>query len=201
MLGYSFRQAKSEADRGLAGKLRYRIYSQEGYINPLDHPREEMVDKYAPFSEDFVAFFRSRPVGTIRITKDSEHGFPTENLFNIGRLDERQSVLEIGRLVIDPGYRQKKKGNRLIMFGLAYLVFLHSLRSDIQHWVVNMPEGLARSFEQFGACFEQLHQDEPTESHIKARSIIAGYFKRYDLLPYKIDISAVVRKGRTKITK
>lgn len=200
-LGYSFRLGSTDEDLKMANKLRYSVYAASKYIDPAAHPLGELTDKYSVFSNDVLAFYKSNLVGTLRMTHDSEYGFPTENLFNIKRLVNRRSVVEIGRLVIDPKLRQKNIGNRLVMFGLVYRAFMYSLENNIHEWIVNMPDKLAHSFEQFGAYPERIPEKEPTVSNINARSLISGYFELHVLSPYRVDLLRLIHSVKIKTKK
>ena len=179
---------------------REEIYSEEGYINPDKDAHTALTDDYAPYSTNFLAFLNGRPIGTIRITRDSKLNFPTENMYNIDKIKDRDSVVELGRLVIDKRYRQGTVKNRIVMFGLSYLVYRYSRKHGIKHWLLSAPEKLVRSFEQFGATFEHIHEGEPMPKNLEARSFVSRYFERYRLCPYLIDISTIPR-GKIFIKK
>src|SRR3989344_9007472 len=80
--GYSFK-LMSDNDLESVYRLRWQIYSDEGYINPEDYPNHMFKDKYERFSKNFAAFYKNKIIGTVRLTFNSAAGIPTLNNFNV----------------------------------------------------------------------------------------------------------------------
>ncbi len=190
--GYDFRIAKTREELDAVSALKFKVYSAEGYIDPRLHPDMRLNDVYDDHSVNIGGYWKGRLVGTVRLILDSERSFPTENLFNIGRLKERARTAEIGRLVIEPDFRKNNTGRRrYIMFGMAYTMLHYCLRHGIIYWITNMPEKLALSYQQFGAFFVRIPEQPPTPANLSSRSIIAGYFSKRTLLPYFLDVNTI----------
>lgn len=189
IFGYTFKIVQNDNELDIAKELRFKIYSAENYIDSELYPEKKLTDKYEPHSVSFVAYHFRKPVGTVRLVKDSEFGFPTENLFNIPKAKDRENTMEISRLGVLPKYRSKL--HRFVMYGLAIIIFKYSLDNGVKYWIANMPDKLTNSFKKFGAEFEKIKEDQPTPYNLEQRKIIQKYFQRFELKPVMLDLRNV----------
>ncbi|MEK9175636.1 MAG: GNAT family N-acyltransferase [Patescibacteria group bacterium] len=185
--GYSFK-LMPDSDLDNVYHLRWKIYSDEGYINPEDYPDHMFKDKYEQFSKNIVAFYKNEMIGTVRLTFNSVIGIPTLNNFNVvlpSLIKSLNDIVEIGRFMILPQFRGK---NRDVAFGLSAFFYLFLMKKGMRWWIVHMPVKLQNSFKKFGVSFEMLEEKELLPKHIDSRGIIAGYFDKHELKPMIADM-------------
>src|SRR3989344_2308960 len=84
---FEFVEAVSQRYLSDVYHLRWKIYGEEGYIDQAQYPDQKMTDDYDAYSTNFLARQNNMPIATARLIKDSSYGFPTENLFNINRVE------------------------------------------------------------------------------------------------------------------
>lgn len=123
--------------------LRFDVYCRErGFENPADFPEQMESDLYDKHSIHLAAVLpeTNEVIGTIRIIRHSEHGFPLEKNFRIEEKDERDKKClgEISRLAIPKKYCQ----NFSIIEKLYDHLFHESGRLGITHWYAGMAKGL-----------------------------------------------------------
>lgn len=115
-------------------QLRYKIYSQL-YDYSGDHAEEQMEkDDYDKYSINFYCMNKEtgKTVGTIRLVKDSELGFPIEELFEEEArpyLNNRTQTVEVSRRITDP------PAELAINFGLLRIAFHYSKKNNIKYWI------------------------------------------------------------------
>lgn len=193
LIGLKFVQAKSEGELEFVYKLRYDVYEGEGYIDPIKWKDGRLIDKYEQNSVSFLAISWGKPIGTARMIFDSSLGFPTEKLFPIAKMNNRKKIVEISRLGIIKNFRGSFNPiyRRAVMYGLGIIMYLYSVNNEIDRWLINMPEKLANSLRKFGIIPEKLKEGKLTSENISEREIIKGYFSKFTLYPYIIDINKI----------
>ncbi|HEY4497490.1 MAG TPA: GNAT family N-acyltransferase [Candidatus Paceibacterota bacterium] len=197
VMGFCFFEATSAQDLESVYYLRWKVYGDEGYIQKEDFPHQRLCDKYDDgYAINFLATKNAVPIATTRLIMNSPYNFPTENLFNIKKVEHRNQVHEIARLVITPEFRRKSgRYKRLVMFGLALVMYRFCMKRGVYFWLANMPGKLAESYKSFGAYFHRFPEQQPETSHLQARNVIAGYFKKHVLHPYMVDIRSFAGHG------
>jgi len=190
--GFKFIIAKSDEELEKVFYLRWLVYGEEGYIESSKYKDKKLKDHYDSFSINFLALHKDKPVASVRLIPDSEYNFPTENLFNIEKVKNRNITHEIARLNILPSYRGASgKYGRILMFGLAFSMYKYSRKSGIKYWIANMPYKLADYYRKFGVEFKELPSYSPTEKNLRSREVIKGYFNKNTLYPFLVDISTI----------
>ena len=143
-------------------QVRYQVYCLEsGFENPEDHPDGMEKDEYDPRSIHFLAMDGDRPVGTVRLIRNSDLKFPLEkNCKTNIKGDEvpRDKLVEISRLAVSLQYQEKAEKKRLdrhscpdIALGLYRMIYHESKRMGIRYWYAAMEKGLARLLTKFHA--------------------------------------------------
>lgn len=136
----TFGQPNTEEELEEILKLRYKIYSERGYINPNDYKDGKEYDEYDKNNQCayFIARIDNKIIGTIRLIKSTP--LPTEKDFTFETPTEiaqipRKNLGELGRFIIIP--LDKEKGNYLPR-GIVMLLMISSL---IDYGVANSIEG------------------------------------------------------------
>jgi N-acyl amino acid synthase of PEP-CTERM/exosortase system len=100
-------------------QLRYEVYIHElGSFTPGDLPDGLEKDIYDDFSIHIAALDGKRVVGTLRLVKDSSHGFVMESAFTLPETIDREKAVEHSRGIVLSEYR--KQGVYPKMLELAY---------------------------------------------------------------------------------
>jgi len=104
-------------------RLRFKVYSRIGVIDPIEYPDRKVVDKYDKLSTTlhFVIIEETIVVATGRLVLMSKIGLSTDREFpldyylvNIGKTyDESYPFADGSRLVVDPKCRNKNYGTYL----------------------------------------------------------------------------------------
>jgi N-acyl-L-homoserine lactone synthetase len=190
--GFKFIIAKSDEELKNVFHLRWLVYGKEGYIESSKYKDKMLKDHYDNFSISFLALHKGKPVASVRLIPDSEYNFPTENLFNIKKVENRKTTCEIARLIILPSYRGADgKYGRILMFGLAFSMYRYSKKNNVTHWIANMPHKLENYYRKFGVQFIELPFNPPTEKNLESREVIRGYFSKNTLYPFLVDLSTI----------
>ncbi|WP_369603000.1 GNAT family N-acetyltransferase [Hahella sp. SMD15-11] len=175
MSGYRFCVARKVHERRVVFKMRWQVYRHAGYINETTHPERVLRDAYESHSMSFLAYYKGKPAGTLRLTR-LDKGSPIQSLFNINVSLPHEKTAELGRFAVLPEFRTQ---GRWVTMGLTIMMYLASLRQDVRWWVGYTPEGLLRSFSQvFDA--RAIPQLQPEPRHLSARKSMPGYFQRFD---------------------
>ncbi|MDX1608000.1 MAG: GNAT family N-acyltransferase [Candidatus Spechtbacterales bacterium] len=183
--GIEVKIAENEEDLQDVFKLRYRIYKESGYINPEDYPDEIFKDPYDKYSINFLALYKNKPAGIVRLVKNSELGYTLEQYYNLELPAKGRSAVEVSRLAVDREYRG---GKRRIVIALMRSAFRWSKENDVKYWYMFMPEKLAKAFEDLGGKFNLLEERELTEENKTARKSLAGYFEKTGAKPYVLSV-------------
>lgn len=116
-------------------RFRYHLYCEvEKLLKKEDYPNKLEFDKFDEHSIHFVALDNNdNIVGTIRLIKDSELGFPTEEEFNLKEImkkDNRKKTIEVSRLMTTKEYRKSFLSNDLYK-----AIYKYSNQNNIEFWL------------------------------------------------------------------
>ncbi len=180
---FTFRRVETESELQEVFRLRYQVYCTEcGFESPQDHPDGLETDEYDAYSTHFIAIDSDkRIVGSVRLIKNSELGFPIEKYcnpsFDTTRLP-KDRVVEISRLAISKVYRRrtidglygtydgdggdggngksglKRRNNRPnIILGLFKAMYRESKWLGVVNWYVAMERSLYVLLRKYGFDF------------------------------------------------
>ncbi|MCG8566485.1 MAG: PEP-CTERM/exosortase system-associated acyltransferase [Desulfobacterales bacterium] len=95
-------------------RMRYEVYVDEfGFENKEDHPSGLETDDFENDSLHFACLNESNSVvGTLRLVKNSDQGFPIEHATHIdfpGTMPDRDQIGEISRLTVAKDLRRRKE--------------------------------------------------------------------------------------------
>ena len=186
--GYRTCKARTEDELRTAFRLRWKIYTEAGYVSGYDYPDGEIKDRYDKEAIIFIVCYHRLPVGTVRLIPIRK-GAPIFEFFNIvGQLD-KATTAEIGRLAVLKKYRTR---DRAATLGLILETYSYSVREKINYWIGFAPRQLLRTFNPF-VKYELLEIQSPTLDNLRAREHHAGYFNRYkkDLVVFKINVNEI----------
>jgi N-acyl-L-homoserine lactone synthetase len=184
-----FKIAKTEKELEMVYHLSWKIYSQEGYINPNDFPNKLYSDKYDRYSVNFLALANGNPVGALRLILWSPLGFYIEKDFPIEHPSiPPNKIAELSRFVVLKEYRG---GKRLVSLGLLRSALEFSKNRGITHWYALMGEKLKKSFEVYGVQIQPLSFKRLTEEQLRERKILADYYNKIKPLPYIISLNSI----------
>jgi len=167
-------------------RLRYEVYCvQKGFLDPADYPDKCETDIFDKHALQFGAFDHSgHALGTLRLIKNSEAGFPMLTHCKINVLEDvLQKSGEISRLAVskmirkrvgDGEYGMAVDGGMLdekpksltqhnkrqhrpdIVVGLYKSLYQESKRAGISHWLAVMEPGLLKLLKRFYFNFEPI---------------------------------------------
>ena len=103
-------------------KLRKEVYiSEDQRINSVDDFAESF-DRYNSHSTYFLAFYKDRAVGTIKVIQDSPIGLPCDEVTNIDNWKNKGKVVEFGHLIVLPEFRKSNVVFSLMREALKYTI-------------------------------------------------------------------------------
>jgi len=177
---FTFRRVETESELEEVFRLRYQVYCVEcDYESPDDHPGGLETDEYDAHSIHFIAIDSAKNiVGSVRLIKFSELGFPIEKYCSLSMDTSRlpkDKILEISRLAISKDYRRrgadglygtykgdiKNNGNGFkrrdhrpnIILGLFKAMYRESKWLGIVNWYVAMEKSLYILLRRYGFDF------------------------------------------------
>ncbi len=175
---FTFRRVETESELEEVFRLRFQVYCNEsGFESPEDHPDGLERDEYDAHSTHFIAINPAgKIVGSVRLIRYSELGFPIEKYCNpsidTSRLP-KDKVVEISRLAISKAYRRRDldglygtyggdgKGSGLkrrddrpnMILGLFKALYRESKWLGIVNWYVAMEKSLYLLLRRYGFDF------------------------------------------------
>ena len=174
--GLRFRVA-TPADMDALYRFRFAVYTGEGYVNPDDYPDQRFSDQYDPFSISVITLKDDRIIGCGRATRWSDLGLPVFQFFSIKlpKDIEPESIVEMGRFMVDPEYRGKA---RLATLGMSMQLRSY-VRSDSSiKWLIAFMSNKVRDAFYAIVPFEILDENPPEQKHLEARTVRQGYWDK-----------------------
>lgn len=114
-------------------EFRYHIYCvTDKLLNAEEYYEREEYDKYDKYSYQFAVLDNTNQViGTFRLIKDSEYGFPTEHEFNLVNVppESRGATVEISRLMVSREFRKT-----MLLLDILRVIFIFSKTNNIKYW-------------------------------------------------------------------
>lgn len=149
--------AKEPLLRDAIFRQRYEVFCKEyGYLDPDDYPDGMERDPFDAYSDHIAAFDeKGVMVGSIRLLHHSPIGYPTQLSYDISRYlqpYDPQSVSELSRIIIAPGYRGIRSA-RAIVIALYKTLYQRSQELAISVWVGNFERRFIRLLELLGVRF------------------------------------------------
>jgi hypothetical protein len=181
MHGLTFRIA-TQADMDALYRFRFDVYTDEGYVNPDDYPDKLFSDQFDPFSISVITLKNNRIIGCGRATRWSDLGLPVFQFFSIKLPAEidRQSMVEMGRFMVDRAHRGKA---RLATLGMLLQLRTY-VRSDhsIKCLIAFMSNKVRNAFSEI-VPFKILDEYPPEKKHLQARTLRQGYWDKRVIHP------------------
>ncbi|MBV1931379.1 MAG: GNAT family N-acetyltransferase [Porticoccaceae bacterium] len=174
--GLTFRVA-IPADMDSLYRFRFEVYTDEGYVNPDDYPDKLFSDQFDPFSISVITLKNNRIIGCGRATRWSNLGLPVFQFFSIKLPTEidHQSMVEMGRFMVDRAYRGKA---RLATLGMSLQLRTY-LRSDHSiKWLIAFMSNKVRDAFSEIVPFKILDEYPPEQKHLQARTVRQGYWDK-----------------------
>jgi hypothetical protein len=175
----------------ICSRFRWKIYKEEGYIDPKDFPEQQLKDKYDKSSLNLLVLKEDIPIGTVRFILPSEFDLPTEKVFNIINMNfPKNEVGEISKLCIEKGYRKTKTGKKIFLMLMAE-IYKFMKANKIKYALIGVPSRLKETFEKtdFQLSIEKLAIAPLTSENIEERKTAKKYFEKFKIIPYLITIT------------
>ncbi|NPA06943.1 MAG: GNAT family N-acetyltransferase [Chloroflexi bacterium] len=170
--GYTIRLARTPEEQDLVYRLRWRVYTEVGYLLPEQFPDGRFRDRADAVSYSWLAWWHDEPVGTVRATP-LVHGIAPvfEYVRELPALRAIQArAAELGRYAVVPAHR---KG--VIAAGLILNIFAWAVTSPYAYLVWGASRRLARWTLRFSPYIREIpiprDQINPTD--------IIGYFEQH----------------------
>jgi N-acyl-L-homoserine lactone synthetase len=149
--------AKDKVLREAIFRQRYEVFCKEfGYLDPDDYPDGMESDPFDAYSDHIAAFDeKGVMVGSIRLLHHSPIGYPTQISYDISQYLQSydpQSVSELSRIIIAPGYRGMLPA-RAIVIALYQTLYKRSQELGISVWVGNFERRFIRLLRLLGLRF------------------------------------------------
>jgi hypothetical protein len=192
---YRFRRADSIEERQAAYALRFRVYAEQGYIDPADFGSPILRDGYDEAAVQCLVYDADDAlIGTARVVLPGALGLQTEALFAFdGSRLPRERTGEIGRLALVPAHRGS---TRVATIGLIKLLYDALREHELTHALAFMPAGLCASLADLGFESERLPVRPPTPEMLRRRQHMPGYFARNAPEPVFFDLVRVAERMR-----
>lgn len=190
--GYRFRRADSIEERREAWALRFRVYAEQGYIDPAGFETPVLRDALDESAVQCLAYAANGAlVGTLRVVLPGPLGYQTEALFAFVPPDvPRERLGEIGRLALADDHRG---GSRLAIFGLVKLAYDALREHGLSHAYAFMPPGLVDSLAELGFAAQPLPAFAPAPEMRRRRASMQRYFDELSPEPVLFDLDRVAR--------
>ncbi len=158
-------------------RFRFDVYTDEGYVNPDDYPDKLFSDQYDLFSVSVITLKGGRIIGCGRATHWSDLGLPVFQFFAIQLPAdiELQSIVEMGRFMVNPAHRGKA---RLATLGMSMELRSHVRSDSSTKWLIAFMSEKVRNAFYAIVPFEILDQHPPEQNHLEARTIRQGYWDK-----------------------
>jgi len=164
--------------------LEFKIASTKEEIDQALNLREvKETDEFdfLPVTTHFLAVRDGKPVGTVRLTEDSEKGLPIEDLTDLSKFRKPgKKLAKASKLFILSGY---SSGGRT-MLGLFKLVYRYAKKKGITDLYVTSNEAAL-------PIFEKLNFEKIGEAH---------FYDKFNVLvtPLHLDLSKATKKLKTE---
>ena len=184
---FTFRRVETEHELEEVFKLRYQVYCLEcDFESPEDHPGGLESDEFDKHSVHFIAIdSQDNIVGTVRLIRDSEIGFPIERFCKIdidtSRIP-RDGIAEISRLAISKMYRRRagdgiyamsgavedppeqqysynRRRRPEIVLGLLKALYRESKWQGVVNWYAAMEKPLFALLKRYGFVFREIGEE------------------------------------------
>lgn len=111
---FKFERVNSEELLKEIYRIRYEVYYEECLFLPAsDYPDGLEIDKFDAHSIHFAAFADNEVIGTARLVKESEHGYPLNDHCRETTINEKELIkdglLEVSRLALRKSFRRRKE--------------------------------------------------------------------------------------------
>ncbi len=172
-------------------RFRFNIYTGEGYVKPEDYPDKRFVDQYDPFSTNVITLKNGRIIGCGRVTHYSDLGFPVNQFFRITLPAEikEQSMVEMGRFMVDPLYRGE---SRLVTLGMSLQLRSYVRSDDSIKWLVAFMSEKVRNIFHEIVPFTVLEQMPADKEQLEARTMRQGYWDQGEINPVIAEASQLL---------
>ena len=179
--GLTFRLAMP-TDMDALYRFRFDVYTGEGYVDPDDYPDKLFSDPYDPFSASVMTIKNGHIIGCGRATHYSALGLPVYQFFSIDLPEEinKQSMVEMGRFMVDPVYRGKA---RLTTLGMSLQLRSYVRSHTSTKWLIAFMSNKVRDAFHEIVPFRVLNQNPPQKIHLEARTVRQGYWDKGEIYP------------------
>jgi hypothetical protein len=165
--GYRFRKVVTEQQQMEANS----IYG-EGFSFPAH--LEDDIKKYKAGTLNFIAYYKSTPVGTIRLADPKVINRTYEHL----GIDKDGEHNEIQSLIVKKEFRE---GAQFVMLGLVKKVYAYSVRNAICTWSACCKHTVYLTMRRYCKNTQVVPVDfqainHPVTQHLYANKIIETYF-------------------------
>lgn len=172
--GYQFYQVQSQEENAEAIAFGAKLLQIEGY----DDAYIEMIQRYFPKSELFIARHRGQLIGAVRLL-NPEVSCRIMDFWNLDYPKEvdMKRLRELGMLAVDKKYRGK---SRLPITGLIEIAYQYSLKNGIRWWIASSTEKKYEKFKAINPNTRILNRLNPTARQQDFQSKYAAFFDAFD---------------------
>jgi hypothetical protein len=169
--------------------FRWKIYSEEGYIDPQDFPDQQLRDEYDNDSLHVFAVKNNNIIACVRFVLSLKGKLPTERAFNLINFHISSNIGEISKLCLEKKYRRTKIG-KCIFLSLMCEIYKFMKKNKIKYVLIGVPQFLKKSFEKtsFVEYIEELSTGVLKPEHLEERKTAKKYFEKVDIKPYLIKV-------------
>ncbi len=142
-----FDVARTDADRDVAYRLRYRVAIEHGWADPAEFPHGRETDAFDREAVHVVGWDGDVLAATGRlIAPRPDRPLPTEALFDVA-VAPRGRVVNVDRLAVAPGYSDRRHRT---MFGLMGATWGQTRALGCHAWVGINTEAMVRLYRLLG---------------------------------------------------
>ena len=111
---FKFKKVDSEELLKEIYRVRYEVYCEEcGFLPAADYPNGLEIDQFDEHSIHFAALADDAVIGTCRLVKNSEHGYPLNEHCKEISINEselpKDGLVEVSRLALRKSFRRRKE--------------------------------------------------------------------------------------------
>lgn len=188
--GYRFKEAKTASEL----KDFETAYKADGFYLPSQ--LDQMMKEYKSGATHFIAYYRGKAVGTVRLGNPNVKNRP----FELHGLDEKAEHFEIQNLMVRKEYRD---GSQFVMLGLFKAMYVFSKKNNVFSWISGSTRSVYQTMRRYNKKIEILEHNyhtirNPLTDYLYANNILDFH---YTMRVADFSPKAILKKFISKLSR